>query len=120
MQKVPMLRLWKTHETMHINFLLLEKFNKCCKKNYLLQCAQPMSVMKEIRSQRKKLCQRNLPGLSIKLMTPNQMMSYIYLMYSEADSVHTKCLVEPQLREGESCTWTAKPCKQIVVQRPTD
>ena len=102
MQKVPMLRLWKTHETMHINFLLLEKFNKCCKKNYLLQCAQPMSVMKEIRSQRKKLCQRNLPGLSIKLMTPNQMMSYIYLMYSEADSVHTKCLVEPQLREGES------------------
>ena len=50
----------------------------------------------------KELCQRNLPGLSIKLMTPNQMMSYIYLMYSEADSVHTKCLVEPQLREGES------------------
>ena len=26
----------------------------------------------------KKLCQRNLPGLSIKLTTPNQTMSYIY------------------------------------------
>ena len=35
----------------------------------------------------KELCQRNLPGLSIKLTTPNQMMNYIYLMYSEADSV---------------------------------
>ena len=59
MQKVPMLRLWKTHETMHINFLPLEKFNKCRKNNYLLQCAQPMSVMEEIRSQRKKLSKKS-------------------------------------------------------------
>ena len=64
----------------------------------------------------KELCQRNLPGLSIKLMTPNQMMSYLYLMYSEADSDHTKYLVEHQLREGESCEWPAKLCKQIVAQ----
>ena len=38
---------------------------------------------------------------------------YIYLIYSEADSDHTKYLVEPQLREGVSCEWT-KPCKQII------
>ena len=36
------------------------------------------------------------------------------------DSDHTKYLVEPQLKEGEGCEWTAKPCKQIVAQRPTD
>ena len=39
---------------------------------------------------------------------------YIYLIYSEADSDHTKYLVEPQLREGVSCEWT-KPCKQIIL-----
>ena len=66
----------------------------------------------------KELCQRNLPGLSIKLTTPNQMMSYnyIYPIYSGADSDHTKHLVDPQLREGESCEWPAKLCKQIVAQ----
>ena len=70
----------------------------------------------------KELCQRNLPGLSIKLTTPNQMMSYnyIYPIYSGVDSDHTKHLVDPQLREGESCEWPAKLCKQIVAQRPTD
>ena len=66
------------------------------------------------------LCQRNLPGLSIKLTTPNQMMSYTYPIYSGADSDHTKHLVDPQLREGESCEWLAKLCKQIVAQGPTD
>ena len=45
---------------------------------------------------------------------------YIYPIYSEADSDHTKYLVEPQLREGERYEWTAKPCKQIIAQRPTD
>ena len=39
---------------------------------------------------------------------------YMYLIYSEADSDHTKYLVEPQLREGVSCEWT-KPCKQIIL-----
>ena len=63
---------------------------------------------------------RNLPGLSIKLTTPNQMMSYIYPIYSGADSDHTKYLVDPQLREGESCEWPPKLCKQTVAQRPTD
>ena len=45
---------------------------------------------------------------------------YIYPIYSGADSDHTKHLVDPQLREGESCEWPAKLCKQIVAQGPTD
>ena len=106
MQKVPMLRLWKSHETMHINFLPMEKMQQVSQKElFVTICTSLLSnggdkITREIFN--KELCQRNLPGLSIKLMTPNQMMSYIYLMYSEADSVHTKCLVESQLREGES------------------
>ena len=39
---------------------------------------------------------------------------------SEAGSDHTKHLMDPQLRESESCEWPAKPCKQIVAQRPID
>ena len=124
MQKVPMLRQRKSHETMHINFLPLEKMHQVSQKElFFTICTSLVSnggdkITREIFN--KELCQRNLPGLSIKLTTPNQMMSYIYPIYSGADSDHTKHLVDPQLREGESCEWPAKLCKQIVAQRPTD
>ena len=86
-----MLRQRKSHETMHINFLPLEKMHQVSQKElFFTICTSLVSnggdkITREIFN--KELCQRNLPGLSIKLTTPNQMMSYIYLMYSEADSV---------------------------------
>ena len=89
----------------------------------MLQYAHPLSVMEEIRSQGKFLTRNYVKEICQdfqSLTTPNQMMSYIYPIYSGADSDHTKHLVDPQLREGESCEWLAKLCKQIVAQGPTD
>ena len=98
-----MLRLWKSHETIHINFLPLEKMQQVSQKEFVTICTSLVSnggdkITREIFN--KELCQRNLPGLSIKLTTPNQMMSYIYPIYSGAESDHTNHLMEPQLREG--------------------
>ena len=104
---------------------LWKKCSKCRKKNYLLQYAHPLSVMEEIRSQGKFLTRNCVKEICQDFQSswPLQIRwwaIYIYPIYSGADSDHTKHLVDPQLREGESCEWPAKLCKQIVAQRPTD
>ena len=103
---------------------LWKKCSKCRKKNYLLQYAHPFSVMEEIRSQgkflNKELCQEICQDFQSSWRLQIRWWA-IYISCTQKQIVlNTKYLVEPQLREGESCAWTAKPCKQIVVQRPTD
>ena len=103
---------------------LWKKCSKCRKKNYLLQYAHPLSVMEEIRSQGKFLTRNCVKEICQDFQSSWRLQIRWWAIYISCTQkqivLHTKYLVEPQLREGESYAWTAKPCKQIVVQRPTD
>ena len=79
--------------------------------------------MEEIRLQGKiliRICVKESAKTFNQVEESDDELYTVYPIYSGADSDHTKYQMEPQRKEGESCEWTVKLCKQIVAQRPTD
>ena len=83
-----------------------------------------MLLIEEIRLQGKiltRICVEESAKTFNQVEESDDELYTVYLMYSGADSDHTKYQMEPQLREGESCEWTAKLCNQLYIdQRPAD
>ena len=105
---------------------LWKKCSKCRKRNYLIVtiCTSLVSnggdkITREIFN--KELCQRNLPRLSIKLTTPNQMMSYaVYISHILRSRQWSYQTPGGPSAKGRWELWVASKTMQIAAQRPTD